>query len=42
MDSPTAWLATRILFDVVPLRLLPTIIVSTMYALNALTDLSCS
>ncbi|KAL1754144.1 hypothetical protein FB107DRAFT_216275 [Schizophyllum commune] len=37
--SPTAWLATRILFDVVPLRLLPTIIVSTItYWMAGLAD----
>lgn len=28
--SPTAWLTTRLIFDVVPLRLLPTIVVSTV------------
>ncbi|KAI6125259.1 ABC-2 type transporter-domain-containing protein [Pisolithus croceorrhizus] len=28
--SPTAWLLSRILFDVIPLRVLPTIIVSTI------------
>jgi hypothetical protein len=30
-NSPTAWLLSRIMFDVVPLRIIPTIIVSTMY-----------
>ncbi|KAF9063699.1 hypothetical protein BDP27DRAFT_1393878 [Rhodocollybia butyracea] len=29
--SPTAWLLSRFLFDVIPLRLVPTIVVSTMY-----------
>lgn len=29
--SPTAWLLSRVLFDVIPLRILPTIIVSTMW-----------
>ncbi|KAK7037550.1 hypothetical protein VNI00_011042 [Paramarasmius palmivorus] len=28
--SPTAWLVSRFIFDVVPLRIIPTIIVSTM------------
>lgn len=28
--SPTAWLLSRILFDVIPLRVLPTIVVSTI------------
>ncbi|KAL4065187.1 ABC-2 type transporter-domain-containing protein [Scleroderma yunnanense] len=28
--SPTAWLLSRILFDVIPLRIIPTIIVSTI------------
>ncbi|KZV99169.1 hypothetical protein EXIGLDRAFT_699586 [Exidia glandulosa HHB12029] len=28
--SPTAWLLSRVLFDVIPLRILPTIIVSTI------------
>ncbi|KAH7107281.1 hypothetical protein BKA62DRAFT_128070 [Auriculariales sp. MPI-PUGE-AT-0066] len=28
--SPTAWLCSRVLFDVVPLRIIPTIIVSTI------------
>ncbi|KAG9318076.1 ABC-2 type transporter-domain-containing protein [Chiua virens] len=28
--SPTAWLLSRLFFDVVPLRILPTIVVSTM------------
>jgi len=28
--SPTAWLSTRLIFDVVPLRLIPTIVVSTI------------
>lgn len=29
--SPTAWLFVRVLFDIIPLRVIPTIIVSTMY-----------
>lgn len=29
-DSPTAWLFVRLLFDVVPLRIIPTLVVSTM------------
>ena len=28
--SPTAWLLVRLLFDVIPLRVIPTILVSTM------------
>jgi len=28
--SPTAWLLSRVIFDIVPLRIIPTIIVSTM------------
>ncbi|KAH9978480.1 hypothetical protein BJV74DRAFT_780591, partial [Russula compacta] len=28
--SPTAWLFVRLLFDVIPLRVIPTIVVSTM------------
>lgn len=28
--SPTAWLLSRFFFDVIPLRILPTIIVSTV------------
>ena len=30
LPSPTAWLLSRFLFDVIPLRLIPTIIVSTI------------
>jgi len=29
--SPTAWLLSRFFFDVIPLRIIPTIVVSTMY-----------
>ena len=29
-SSPTAWLLVRFVFDVVPLRILPTMIVATM------------
>jgi ATP-binding cassette, subfamily G (WHITE), member 2 len=29
--SPTAWLLSRIVFDMIPLRLIPTIVVSSMY-----------
>jgi hypothetical protein len=28
--SPTAWLLSRFIFDVIPLRLIPNIIVATM------------
>lgn len=28
--SPTAWLFSRLLFDIIPLRVIPTIIVSTI------------
>lgn len=31
LTSPSAWLLSRLLFDVIPLRILPTIIVSTMF-----------
>jgi ABC-type multidrug transport system ATPase subunit len=30
--SPTAWLLSRVVFDIIPLRIIPTILVSTMYA----------
>jgi hypothetical protein len=29
--SPTSWLLSRFFFDMIPLRLIPTIIVSTVY-----------
>ena len=33
--SPTAWLLSRFIFDVIPLRIIPTIIVSTMCAASS-------
>ena len=33
--SPTAWLFIRVVFDIIPLRVIPTIIVGTMLVLRS-------
>ena len=37
-NSPTAWLLSRFAFDVLPLRIIPTIIVATMYVFSTLPN----
>ena len=36
--SPVAWLLSRFVFDVLPLRIVPTIIVSSMYVIFSLSS----